>query len=85
MKSRRHRTLILGRTFIERFVCMRRLVTGLSLLLAIAVLAGCGQKGALFLPQPRPATTAPAPAASTAAPAAAGTTAVPTSAASSGG
>lgn len=39
------------------------------LLLAVGALAGCGQKGPLFLPPPRPAATAPAPAKATPKPA----------------
>ena len=61
----------------------RRVITASLLLLGTGLLAGCGQKGPLFLPptkpatpqpasstqQPAPAISAPAPAASAASPA----------------
>lgn len=63
---------------------MRRHIVCVSLLsLGLGLLAGCGQKGPLYLPPPRPVVTAPAASASTVKPAAAATVSVP--AASSSG
>lgn len=64
---------------------MRRHVVSASLLLlGIGLLAGCGQKGPLYLPTrpAAPATSAPATAASAARPATAATAAVPAAAVS---
>ncbi|HKU79183.1 MAG TPA: lipoprotein [Rhodanobacteraceae bacterium] len=70
---------------------MRRriVVSALLLLCSTALLAGCGQKGPLFLPTrsavpASPSSSQPAPAISTARPASASTAAVP-AAGSSGG
>lgn len=52
---------------------MRRLILATALVLTAAVLAGCGNKGPLYLPRSQPV-PAPAPAAS-GAPAPAGSTA----------
>lgn len=72
--------------------CMRRriVVSASLLLLGTGLLAGCGQKGPLFLPTkpaaPASATTSsPAPATSAAKPAPATTSAAPASASSGGG
>lgn len=45
----------------------RRLASACIVLAAISALAGCGQKGNLFLPGVKPATTPPATAAASAA------------------
>lgn len=47
---------------------MRRYTLPAALLLTFGLLAGCGQKGPLYLPQPQPAVATPAPAASAAKP-----------------
>ncbi|MDE2270801.1 MAG: lipoprotein [Xanthomonadaceae bacterium] len=58
---------------------MRRYVAFALLLLGIGLLAACGQKGALYLPQPATATAVPSPAASAAKPAGSTTAATPAS------
>jgi len=72
---------------VARIACMRHHIAPTLLLLSIGLLAGCGQKGPLFLPAkpvaPASASTS-APALSTAKPAPAMTSGVPASASSSG-
>jgi predicted small lipoprotein YifL len=48
---------------------MRRYTLPAALLLTFGLLAGCGQKGPLYLPPAQPAVATPAPAASAAKPA----------------
>jgi predicted small lipoprotein YifL len=68
---------------------MRRHIISAALLLVFGLLAGCGQKGPLYLPTkaaaPASASSAPATATSAAKPAGAATTAVPASSSSSAG
>jgi len=67
---------------------MRRYILSAALLLVFGMLAGCGQKGPLYLPTraaaPASASSAPAAATSAARPAGAATVVTPASAASGG-
>ncbi|HEY7871277.1 MAG TPA: lipoprotein [Rudaea sp.] len=68
---------------------MRRHIIFVALLLVFGLLAGCGQKGPLYLPTkaaaPASAASTPAMATPTAKPAGAATVAAPASSSSSGG
>lgn len=64
---------------------MRRYIIFAVLALGFGLLAGCGQKGPLYLPPPKATVATPSTAASVAKPAPATTAAVPAAATSSGG
>lgn len=64
---------------------MRRQIVFAALLLGFGSLAGCGQKGPLYLPAPQPVVAAPAAAPTSAKPAAAVTAAAPAVSTSGGG
>ena len=64
---------------------MRRYIGLAVLMLGFGLLAGCGQKGPLFLPPPKPAVVAPVAAPTAAKPASAVTAATPAPSTSSGG
>lgn len=57
----------------------RHIVSALLLAMGLALLAGCGQKGPLVLPPPKPAVATPAPAPPAVHPAPALTAAAPAS------
>ncbi|MGH8184336.1 MAG: LPS translocon maturation chaperone LptM [Rhodanobacteraceae bacterium] len=83
-----NRALILGADSPSGCAMHHHVVPASLLLLGIGLLAGCGQKGPLYLPT-RPASSAPAdspppPATSVAKPAAAATAAIPAAATSGG-
>lgn len=63
---------------------MRRHIVFAGLLLGFGLLAGCGQKGPLYLPTPNPAVATPTTATSAAKPAAPTTAATPAASTSSG-
>jgi predicted small lipoprotein YifL len=61
-----------------------RRFAALLLLLGFGLLAGCGQKGPLVMPPPKPVVTPPSASASTVKPAVAATVPAPAAASSSG-
>ena len=64
---------------------MRRHIIVVVLMLGFSLLSGCGQKGPLYLPPPKPAVAVPAAAATVAKPATAASAATPAASTSSGG
>lgn len=74
-----------SRDILQRVARMRRHIVFAALLLGFGLLAGCGQKGPLYLPPPKSVVATPAPAVSDAKPASAVTAAAPTASTSSGG